>query len=71
MMRPNPALAALLTVAASAFAAGTTLLAKALGNGSLGPALHPLQVSHGRFLFAFIAIGAAAAVLRPRRAAPT
>lgn len=62
----NPALAALLTLAASAFAAGTTLLAKALGSGALGPALHPLQISHGRFVFAFLAIGLAALALRPR-----
>lgn len=61
----NPALAAALTVLASAFAAGTTLLAKALGTGALGPALHPLQISQGRFLFAFLAIGSLALILRP------
>lgn len=68
--RPNPALAALLTVMASAFAAGTTLLAKALGTGALGPALHPLQISQGRFLFAFVAIGTAALVLKPSLTRP-
>jgi len=68
--RPNPALAAALTLAASAFAAGTTLLAKALGTGALGPALHPLQVSHGRFLFAFMIFATAATVLRPRFSRP-
>jgi len=41
----NPGLAAALTLAAAAFAAGTTLLAKALGTGALGPELHPLQIS--------------------------
>ncbi|MDA5558209.1 DMT family transporter [Shimia sp. MMG029] len=61
----NPALAAALTLAASAFAAGTTLLAKALGTGALGPALHPLQISHGRFLFAFLGFATAAMILRP------
>ncbi|WP_164658222.1 DMT family transporter [Tropicibacter sp. Alg240-R139] len=61
----NPALAAALIIAATAFIAGTTLLAKALGTGALGPALHPMQISHGRFLFAFIAIGSAVAVFRP------
>ncbi len=66
----NPALAALLTTAAAAFAAGTTLLAKALGAGALGPALHPLQISHGRFVFALLAIGLAALVLRPRLMRP-
>ncbi|SLN64083.1 Riboflavin transporter [Roseovarius litorisediminis] len=61
----NPGLAALLTLAASAFAAGTTLLAKAIGTGALGPALHPLQISQGRFIFAFLAIGMAALIMRP------
>jgi len=63
---PNPALAVFLTLAASAFAAGTTLLAKALGTGALGPEMHALQISHGRFLFALLAIGAVTAVMRPR-----
>jgi len=62
----NPALAALLTLAASAFAAGTTLLAKALGTGVLGPQMHAMQISHGRFLFALLGIGLATAVLRPK-----
>ncbi|MEO9461085.1 MAG: DMT family transporter, partial [Marinomonas sp.] len=66
----NPALAAFLTLAASAFAAGTTLLAKALGTGALGPALHPLQISHGRFLFALLAISSVAAFMRPKIAKP-
>lgn len=61
----NLPLAACLTVLASAFVAGTTLLAKALGTGALGPALHPLQISFGRFLFAFIAISLAIVVIRP------
>lgn len=51
---------------ASALIAGTSLLAKAIGRGTLGDALHPLQISHGRFLFAFIALGCAAMVIRPR-----
>lgn len=41
---------------ASAFIAGTTLCAKALGRPLLGDPLHPLQISHGRFMFAFLAI---------------
>ncbi|MBT0958041.1 DMT family transporter [Alphaproteobacteria bacterium KMM 3653] len=53
-------------VAASAFIAGTMLAAKLLGTDSLGPPLHPLQISHGRFLFAFIAIATTAAALRPK-----
>ncbi len=66
----NPALAAALTLAAAAFAAGTTLLAKALGTGALGPEMHALQISQGRFLFALIAIGAVTAALRPRLTRP-
>ncbi|MFV2053529.1 DMT family transporter [Aliiroseovarius sp. YM-037] len=55
---------------ASALIAGTSLLAKAIGHGVLGDALHPLQISHGRFLFAFIAISCAVAVIRPRFTKP-
>lgn len=42
-----------------------SLLAKSLGRGAAGEALHPLQVSAGRFLFAFLAVAAASAILRP------
>ncbi len=66
----NPPLAALLIFAASAFIAGTTLLAKALGTDTLGPALHPMQISHGRFLFAFVVILGAIGILRPRLGRP-
>lgn len=71
-MKPaqNPLLAASLVLCASAFAAGSTLMAKMVGSGTLGPALHPLQVSQGRFLFAFFAISATVAVLRPRLTRP-
>lgn len=66
----NPPLAALLTLAAAGFAAGTTLLAKALGTGVLGPPMHALQVSQGRFAFALLALGLGAAVIRPRFSRP-
>lgn len=66
----NPALAAALTVAASGFAAGTTLLAKALGTDALGEPLHALQISHGRFLFAFLGFSVAALILRPTFSRP-
>lgn len=62
----NPALAAMLTLLAAAFAAGTTLLAKALGTGVLGPEMPALQVSFGRFLFALMAIGTFVAFTRPQ-----
>ncbi len=68
--RENPALAAGLTILASAFVAGTTLLAKSLGTGTLGPELHALQISQGRFMFAFAVLGLAALVLRPKFTAP-
>lgn len=66
----NPALAATLIVIACAFIAATTLFAKALGTDQFGPALHPFQISFGRFLFAFIALGMAALVLRPELQRP-
>ncbi|MCR8549401.1 DMT family transporter [Salipiger sp. P9] len=69
-VRPNPPLAAALTLLASAFVAGTTLLAKMLGTETLGPPLHPLQVSQGRFLFALMAFSSAALILRPRLTRP-
>lgn len=55
---------------AAAFIAATTLLAKALGTDTLGPALHPLQVSHGRFLFAWMTIATVFMVIRPRLTRP-
>ncbi|MEM8776314.1 MAG: DMT family transporter [Pseudomonadota bacterium] len=66
----NPPLAAGLTLAASALVALTMLLAKALGTDVLGPALHPLQVSHGRFLFALLTIAGFAAIYRPHWTKP-
>ncbi|MBF9060534.1 EamA family transporter [Rhodobacterales bacterium HKCCSP123] len=65
-----PGAAIAFMVAATAFIAGTTLLAKALGTETLGPPLHPLQVSFGRFLFAWLVIAATAAALRPRLTRP-
>jgi drug/metabolite transporter (DMT)-like permease len=60
-----PAAAILFMLGATAFLAGTTLLAKALGTDTLGPPLHPVQVSFGRFFFAWIALVAIYAALRP------
>jgi drug/metabolite transporter (DMT)-like permease len=62
----NPPLAIAFMLTATAFIAGTMLVAKSLGTDALGPALHPLQVSHGRFLFAFAAIASAAVMMRPK-----
>jgi drug/metabolite transporter (DMT)-like permease len=66
----NNALAATLILTASAFVAVTTLLAKALGTDTLGPALPAFQISHGRFLFAFIAIVTVVAWRRPTFSRP-
>ncbi|QFT57551.1 Riboflavin transporter [Sulfitobacter sp. THAF37] len=61
----NNALAAGLIAVATAFIAATTLMAKALGGDSFGAALPALQISHGRFLFAFVVFGGATLILRP------
>lgn len=66
----NPALAATLIGSATAFIAATTLLAKMLGTDTLGPPLHPLQISHGRFVFAFMALVLFAAIVRPTLVKP-
>ncbi|MEM7238718.1 MAG: DMT family transporter [Pseudomonadota bacterium] len=50
---------------ACALLAGTTLLAKLLGGGPEGLGLHPLQISAGRFIFAWAAVAAVAVVSRP------
>ncbi len=63
--RPAPGLAVVLMICATAFIAATTLIAKALGTDTLGPPLHPVQVSFGRFLFAWLVFASAFAVLRP------
>ncbi|SFS15867.1 EamA-like transporter family protein [Yoonia litorea] len=70
-MRPqNPPVAVAFMLTATAFIAATMLFAKSLGTETLGPPLHPLQISHGRFLFAFLTIATMAAVLRPRISRP-
>jgi drug/metabolite transporter (DMT)-like permease len=68
MDRSHPLVAVGFMLAAAAFIAGTTLLAKLAGAGEAG--LHPLQISQGRFLFAFLGFWMAAAVLRPRFTRP-
>jgi len=62
----NPAASAAFMLTATLLIAGTTLMAKLLGGDRLGDPLHPLQISHGRFLFAFLAIGSVATVTRLR-----
>ncbi|WP_224813897.1 DMT family transporter [Hasllibacter sp. MH4015] len=70
LIPPNARTAIAFMVIATAFIAATTLLAKALGTEALGPALHPLQVSFGRFLFAWLTIVAIVAALCPRLTRP-
>lgn len=59
-------LPAAMIIFASALVAGTTVLAKLLGQGYLGPELHPFQISFGRFAFAFTALLLTASVMRPK-----
>lgn len=66
----NNAMAAVLITVATAFIAGSMLIAKALGSTTYGPPLHALQISHGRFVFAFMGIAAAALILRPGLSKP-
>ena len=70
LYRPAPGLAVALMICATAFLAATTLIAKALGTDTLGPPLHPMQVSFGRFLFAWLVFATAIAVLRLRLIRP-
>ena len=71
MARPQaPLTAVVLMITATLFIAATMLAAKSLGTDTLGAPLHPLQISHGRFMFAFIGFITASAVLRPKIRAP-
>lgn len=66
----NPSAAVALMVLATVFIAGTTLCAKALGTDTLGASLHPLQISQGRFVFAFFGLLSVAVLLRPKISNP-
>ena len=55
---------------ATVFIAGTTLMAKLAGKDLLGEPLHPFQITHGRFTFAFLAIGTFALIRRLRITRP-
>lgn len=57
-------------VGATGLYAATSLLAKAIGTGVLGPALPPLMVSLGRFAFALCGVLVVVAILRPDMARP-
>ncbi|MEM6635458.1 MAG: DMT family transporter [Pseudomonadota bacterium] len=63
-------IAIVLMLTASAFIALSTLVAKMLGTGTLGPEIHPLQVTFGRFCFAFVFLLGLSALMRPRLMRP-
>jgi len=64
----RPLFAAIMILCASALFACTTLIAKFLGTGEA--ALHPFQVSAGRFVFAFMVMVLVSVVVKPRLARP-
>jgi drug/metabolite transporter (DMT)-like permease len=69
--QPNSALKSVaLIMFAMSLLAGINILAKALGQDHLGPALHPFQISFGRFAFAFMTLLIAASILRPKLTKP-
>lgn len=61
----RPAIGVLAMLGASALIAVTTLLAKALGLGAGDGGLHPMQISAGRFFFAFLVVASVAAIRWP------
>ncbi|MEQ8394319.1 DMT family transporter [Thalassobaculum sp.] len=63
--RSSPLIAVGLMLAACACIAATTLMGKALGRGIGGEALHPLQISAGRFAFALLTLTPILAWFRP------
>ncbi|CUH76816.1 carboxylate/amino acid/amine transporter [Tritonibacter multivorans] len=68
--KQNPTLAMAFILTATVFLAGTTLMAKFLGTDALGDPLHPLQISNGRFIFAFIGISTAVLLTRQKISRP-
>ncbi len=67
----NPIRSAVMMLGASALIAVTTITAKALGKGVGGEALHPFQVSAGRFGFALLVLIVVLAIRRPRFSKPS
>ncbi|WP_282181634.1 DMT family transporter [Aliiroseovarius marinus] len=68
--RTSPLAAIGFMLVATVFIAGTTLMAKLAGKDLLGDPLHPFQITHGRFTFAFLAIGSFALFRRLRITRP-
>ncbi len=65
-MRPVALTAAIMMVFATMLISGTTLLAKAMGSGAMGQALHPLMISQGRFVFGLMAVITVLGVIKAR-----
>ncbi len=63
--RRQSLIGALFMVVACSLLAVTSLIAKTLGNDTIGPALHGFQISAGRFFFAFLCLMPVAALVRP------
>ena len=70
LTRPNARLAVLLMLTATFFIASSTLMAKLASDPRFGTPLHPLQISHGRFFFAFLLISSVVLARRQRIVAP-
>ncbi len=66
----NPRLAIALMITATVFIATSTLMAKLASDPRFGTPLNPLQISHGRFIFAFALISSAFIALRGRISKP-
>ncbi len=66
----NALLSAGLILLASAILAGINILAKALGQDHLGPAMQPFQISFGRFTFALMTLIIVALIIKPKFTKP-
>ncbi|WP_252731292.1 hypothetical protein [Lentibacter algarum] len=69
--RHNPRLAITFMITATVFIATSTLMAKLASDPRFGTPLNPLQISHGRFTFAFCLISASFIALRGASHGPT
>lgn len=59
----SPLAAVAFSLLASAIFAGSLVLSKLASHDTLGEGLNPLQVSHGRFMFGFLAVGGVSMVM--------
>ena len=66
----NPRLAIALMITATVFIATSTLMAKLASDPRFGTPLHPLQISNGRYIFAFALISSVFVAMRGRISKP-